>query len=163
MTADINEKTLRFDNPKKLTLALSNAKANAILPKIKEDAILITADHVEVCNGEIREKPENDEQAREFLRSYNKYPVESVTAVVIVNTTNKKRAEGAEFSKVYFNHLTEEKIDELVNSGCVFTCAGGYCISDPAFDGCIAKVEGEVENVVGLPKELTKRLIQDIQ
>ncbi|MDO8663867.1 MAG: Maf family protein [Candidatus Wildermuthbacteria bacterium] len=161
MAADIDEKAVRFSDPQKLVLALANAKADALLPKIKEEVILITSDQVDVCNGEIREKPKDAEQAREFLRSYNKYPVEAVTAVVAVNTANQKRKEGVDIAKVWLRPFSEKKIEELVADGCVFSCAGGYCIAHPLFKDCVEKIEGEFESVVGLPKKLTWKLIQE--
>lgn len=163
MVPDVDEKAIRFDNPEKLTLALANAKADALLPKISGEAILITADQVVVCNGQMREKPENAQQAKEFLRSYNQYPVEAVTAVVALNTANQKRKEGVDIAKVYFHPLTDEKIDELIASGIVFTCAGGFCVNDPLFRDYIKSVKGDVDSVAGLPKELTEKLIKEVQ
>ena len=161
MAPEIDEKAIRFDDPKRLALALANAKADALVPKIKEEAILITSDQVDVCNGEIREKPRDAPEAREFLRSYNKYPVETVTAVVAANTANQKRKEGLDIAVVYFRPLLERKISELIASGCVFSCAGGFCINHPAFKGLIERVEGEVDSVAGLPPKLTEKLIHE--
>ncbi len=62
MASDIDEKKIRFDDPKKMTLALAVAKAENLLAKIKEPAILITTDLVVICSNKIREKPENAEQ-----------------------------------------------------------------------------------------------------
>lgn len=163
MAADIDEKVIRFKDPRQLALVLANAKADALLPKIKGEAILITSDQVDVCNGEIREKPDTGDRAREFLRSYNKYPVETVTAVVAVNTANKKRKEGIDVVRVHFRPLLEDKISKLIASGCVFSCAGGFCINDPVFKDCIERVEGEVDSVAGLPKALTEKLIQEVK
>ena len=49
----------RDPNPKQLTLKIARAKAEALLEKVKQPAILITSDQVIVCAGEIREKPES--------------------------------------------------------------------------------------------------------
>lgn len=163
MPADIDEKAIRFENPSELALALANAKADALFPKISEEAILITSDQVDVCSGEIREKPVDEKQAREFLQNYNKYPVETVTAVVVINTANQKKAEGIDVAKVFFKPLSENKIDEIINDGCVFTCAGGFCINDPVFKDCIERVEGEVDSVAGLPPTLTEKLINEVK
>ena len=54
VTADIDEKAIRLSDPEKLVLALAHAKADAILKKIAGPGMLITADQVTVCNGEIR-------------------------------------------------------------------------------------------------------------
>ncbi|TSC74975.1 MAG: septum formation protein [Parcubacteria group bacterium Gr01-1014_30] len=165
MVADIDEKAVRFGDPKKLTLALAKAKADALLPKIREDAILITADQVIICNGVILEKPRDAREAEEFLRGYNKYPAEAVTAVVALNTANKKRSEGVDIAKVYFRPLAEEKIRKWAASNVVLTCAGGFCINDPSFKEAdfYERVEGDIDSVAGLPKALTERLIKEVQ
>ena len=68
MVADINEKAIRFDDPKELVLALARAKAEVLKQKIPEPTILITSDQVVVWEGKIREKPENEKEARFFAR-----------------------------------------------------------------------------------------------
>ena len=103
MSSDIDEKAIRFDDPSVLTLALANAKADALLARIHEPAILITADQVVAWNGTIREKAKDENEAREYLRSYAAHPAETVAAVVVVNTATKKRQEGRNGS-IAWNH-----------------------------------------------------------
>lgn len=165
MVADIDEKAIRFYDPKKLTLALARAKADALLPKVKGDAILITADQVIVQNGKILEKPKDAKEAEEFLRGYKHHPAEAVTAVVAINTASQKRTEGVDIAKVYFKPMSKEKIREWASSDVVLTCAGGFCINDPSFKEAdfYERVEGEIDSVAGLPKALTERLIEEVQ
>src|SRR3989344_5547078 len=70
-SANIDEKAIRIDDPKELTLALARAKAEALRAQFLEDAILITSDQVVVWNGEIREKPQDKKKAEDFLEGYN--------------------------------------------------------------------------------------------
>ena len=46
MSSNIDEKAIRFNDPQKLTIALAHAKADALLPRIQEPALLITSDQV---------------------------------------------------------------------------------------------------------------------
>src|SRR3989338_3371662 len=93
---NIDEKSIRMDDPVKLAMALANAKADAVILQITNDSLLITSDTVVIWRGSIREKPENEKEAREFLTSYTLDPAETVTAVVVVNSSNGKRAEGVD-------------------------------------------------------------------
>lgn len=80
VTAGIDEKAIRHDEPQQLVLALGRAKRDAILAKLHEqDAgsapaatqrgpLLITCDQVVVHQGRILEKPEDEVQCREFIR-----------------------------------------------------------------------------------------------
>lgn len=162
MASDIDEKKIRFDDPKKMTLALATAKAENLLAKIKEPAILITTDLVVICNNKIREKPENAEQAREYLRDYAIYPAETVGAVVVTNTATGKQAGGVDIGKVYFSPIPESVIEKLILKGDVFDAAGSFMVEEPILKNYIKRIEGEWESVMGLPKSLTARLLHEV-
>ncbi|MDD3101917.1 MAG: Maf family protein [Patescibacteria group bacterium] len=159
ITADIDEKAIRFDDPKDLVMALASAKADAILPKIKEKAFLITADQVVVCNNEIREKPIDEKQAREYLRSYADYPAEAVNGIAIVNTETKERMVKLEISKIKFKQIPETIIDQLISKGDIFSQAGSFSAEDPLLIPYIDYIEGTLDSVEGLPIELIEDLI----
>jgi len=69
-----------------MTVMIAKAKAAALLPKITTPSILICSDQVIRCNGEIREKPESEAQARQFLETYRTHPPECINGVVVYNT-----------------------------------------------------------------------------
>jgi len=96
MAADIDEKAIRHDDPRRLTLLLAHAKADALLPRI-HTGLLITSDQVVMCNGAMLEKPDNSEEARRYLEGYAQFPAETVTAVVVTNAGIHMRAEGVIF------------------------------------------------------------------
>jgi len=157
MNPDIDEKAIRFDDPKKLTLALAHAKADALLPKIHEPAILITADQVVFCGGKIREKPASEKEAREALRGYKTHPLETVTAVVVTNTSTSERNDGVDVAKVWLRPIPASIIEALIKEGDVFSRAGGFSIENPLLKNYVEKTEGELESILGLPKEFAWR------
>lgn len=163
MSANIDEKAIRFDDPQKLTLILANTKADALISKITEPAILITSDQVVVWDGKILEKPENKVEAREFLRGYATHPPQTVTAVVVINTATKERREGVDIAKVIFKEIPESVIDEIIKEGDIFTRAGGFSVEDPKLKDFIIKIEGAIDSIIGLPKGLTERLIKQVE
>lgn len=163
MSSNIDEKSIRCDNPKQLTLTLANAKADALLEKIHEPSLLITSDQVVVWDGKIREKPTNKKEAQEFLHGYSTYPAETVTAVVVVNTKTGKRNEGVDVAKVWFRSIPNDVIDTLVGQGDVYSHAGGFSIEDPVLKNYIKKIEGAADSVIGLPKVLTRQLITEME
>jgi len=161
--ANIDEKSIRFEDPKELVLALGRAKADALKEKITEPAILITSDQVVVWQGEIKEKPENEKEAREFLEGYNLYPVETVTSVVVTNLVTGKRAEQVDITKIYFNNSFSSKvIDDLIKEGLLFNYAGGFTICGEKWEKHIKEIQGTRDSSLGLPKEITKKLIQEV-
>src|SRR3989339_531887 len=94
LPADIDEKKIRHEDPRQLTVMLAKAKASAICSRISEPALIITADQVVVCNGKVYEKPRDVAEAKAFLQSYADYPAECVNGVVVTNTATGKQIEG---------------------------------------------------------------------
>ena len=162
MPAHIDEKAIRFDDPEKLVTELAKAKADALFKKIKEDVILITADQVVVSNGKILEKPENEEEAREYLRSYEKYPAKSVVAIAVVNTKTMEKSLGVDIAEIVFNKIPDDEIEKLISQGDIFSCAGGFTIENPIIDKYVKSINGAPDSIKGLPIELTRKLINKI-
>jgi len=159
MSPDIDEKAIRDPDPRQLTLKIARAKAQALIPKLQQqDCILITSDQVVTWNGEIREKPTDPNQCREFLRSYRYHPAECVTAVCVYNTVTKQSFEGVDIAKQHFHPIPEDAIDGLIAQGDVMYCCGGFTIEH--MEPFLKELEGEVETVTGLPKTLTFKLIE---
>ncbi len=160
MSADIDEKAIRFDDPEKLVLALAHAKADVLMKKVSEPALLITSDQVVVCDGKIREKPIDETEARKFLESYTEQPAEVVNGIVVTNTGTGKRFEGIDRARVYYKPSLASVIDELIRKGDVMTCAGSFQAEDPIMLAHMEKLEGGLDSFTGMPIYLVKQLIQ---
>jgi septum formation protein len=163
MKPDIDEKTIRFDDPEQLTRALAHAKADALVPCIQEPTLLITSDQVVLYNGIIREKPVDEIEARYFLESAPVYPAETVSAVVVTNTLTGKRYEGVGRVKIFFKPFTKEVIDILIKTKESLRCAGGFPAEHPLVTPFIIRMEGDIDSVMGLPKKLTRTLLEQAQ
>lgn len=162
MAADFDESSIRSNDPKELTSALAQAKADVLKLIISEPAILITSDTVVVCKGEILEKPVNEEMARDYLRGYNDFPVEVVTSLVVVNTESGKESIGVDIAKIFFFPFSEEEIDELVEEGSVYRLAGGFTVDGEKWERHVKKIDGTRESTIGLPKDLLRKLISEV-
>ncbi|KAL6068469.1 Aminotransferase class V domain [Balamuthia mandrillaris] len=158
MSPDIDEKSIRDDDPKKMVVKIANAKADALLPLLKEGALLITSDQVVMCNGEVREKPTNAEHCKSYLRSYAQHPAQTICGVVVTNTSTGKRYEGVDIAVQHFKPIPEEAIQKLIDIGDVMHCCGGFVVEQ--MEEWLGALEGEIESVRGLPKALTLRLLQ---
>ncbi len=159
MPADIDEKAIRDTDYERLPLLIARAKAIALLPRILEDVILITADQVVVCNGELREKPESVQQAREYLESYAQYPAQTNSAVVVTNTKSGEQAEGVDIATVRFKPIPPDFIDRLIRDESILNSAGAFVIEHPILSQYIHYIDGTFDSVMGLPIEFTESLI----
>ncbi len=163
MIADIDEKAIRSENYEELPMLIARAKAQKLLPMIHEDAILITSDQVVVCNGELREKPESEEQARDYLRSYGTHPAQANTAVVVINTKTGEGAEGTDISQVYFKEIPEEVINKVILEGDVMNMAGAFSTENPHVAPYVDHIDGDHTGVEGLPIKLTESLMDKVR
>lgn len=163
ISPNIDEKAIRDENPEKLVLAIARAKADALKERISEPAILITSDQVVVWNRQIREKPENEEEAKEFLKSYSEHPAETVTGIVVTNTATNKQVEGIDNAKMYFKPLPDEVIYELIKEGEVMWCSGGFMGEHQLLQSYIDHLEGSIDSIMGFPKGLVNKLIDKVK
>ncbi|PKU64151.1 7-methyl-GTP pyrophosphatase isoform X2 [Dendrobium catenatum] len=169
MAADIDEKQIRMEKPEELVMALAEAKADAIISKLQineftekdEPTLLITADQVVVHGGKIREKPSSREEAREFIKGYSEGHAATVGSVVVTNLKTSARQRGWDKAEVYFHKIPDEVIENLVNEGDVLYVAGGLLVEHPLTSPFVEAMVGTLDSIMGLPKHLTERLIQD--
>lgn len=162
MPANIDEKAIRSDNFEELPMLLARAKAEKLMSKINEPAILITSDQVVVHNGELREQPKSEQVARKYLASYGKHPAQTHTAVVVTNTATGKQAEGLNRAKLFFKKIPSEVIEQLIEEGKVLHTAGGFIAEHPLLAPYIDRIEGTVDSITGLPLQLTEKLMEEV-
>lgn len=159
MIPDIDERAIRDPDPEKLVLKIAHAKADALIHRITEEALLITSDQVVVCDGEILEKPESADDVRRFLALIGKYPAQTVTAVVVTNTKTKERRDGVDIGTVWFRPFSAEFIERVVLLPRTYELAAGFDIADPLFEPYVDHIEGERESIIAIPWGLTQRLL----
>ena len=154
----IDEKAIRHEDFYELPLRLAKAKALALLPRIKDPAFLITADQVIVWNGELREKPADELEARRFLETFSgsEYPAECVNGVQVTNTETGKAILEREISKVFFSRIPPKNIEAFLRTGIGAQKAGGFDIRHPLIKPFV-RMEGTLESVLGLPMDVIIR------
>jgi septum formation protein len=136
-------------------IALQKLKAFAD----KSDSLVICADTVVVsASGEILGKPKTRAEAEQTLKSLsgNKHLV--MTAVAML--WRGKVHSFVETTAVYFYALDEEEIAYYIATFSPLDKAGSYGIQEWIGSVGIARIEGEYNNVVGLP---TAKLYQELK
>ncbi|OGE88566.1 MAG: septum formation protein Maf [Candidatus Doudnabacteria bacterium RIFCSPLOWO2_02_FULL_49_13] len=163
LNPQIDEKSIRSGDLRALPLLVAKAKNQSLLAGIKEPAILITCDTIVIHDGELYEKPQNESEARRMLESYGAKPAEVICGVVVTNTKTGKTAQGLDSTKVYFHKIPAKLIDEMVKLGRVLDFAGAFHLDDPPIKPYIVHIDGELGTVMGLPRILTKQLIEQVK
>lgn len=143
------------------SLALENArrKWRAIATRRCQD-LIVAADTVVWLDGRFYGKPADLSEARKMLTSLAGRTHQVVTGVVVGNILAP--VEFSELSMVTFHHLTPESIETYFCSINPLDKAGGYAAQN---DGgrLIAKIEGSLSNVIGLPMERLAEVLKEIQ
>lgn len=164
MSPDIDEKAVRIENHYDLPLLLARAKGEAIIPKISGPALVITADQVVVCNGDLYEKPQDAEEVKKYFKKYSDgFPAETVSALSVFNTVNGKQAEGVDITKVYFKSSIFDVAEDFITNGDPFSHAGGFAAESPILKPHIERCEGASDSTKGMPLKLLERLFKEVQ
>ena len=120
---------------------------------LPEDCIVIGADTVVVLNGEILGKPADEEDAYRMLKNLSDARNTVYTGVTLLHVKNGRITERDTFfcaTDVYTYPITEQEILDYIRSGEAADKAGAYGIQG-IFGRYIKKIEGDYNNVVGLP------------
>lgn len=142
--------------PFEMAKHLAEEKSLALMSKLSSDEIVITADTVVELAGRSLGKPSDNFEASQMLRklSGNKHTV--CTALALADQ-NEILASGYELTKVIFNAVPISRIEEYVESGEPMDKAGAYGIQGMG-GFLVDRIEGSLDNVVGLPSRLLEHL-----
>lgn len=148
-----NNKT-PFENVKEL----SYLKASV---KMEEDygSILIGCDTIVVLDDKIYGKPKDRLDAYNMLKTLSGkcHKVMSGLTTIYKNMCYSI----VETSKVYFKELTDEDINNYIDSGECFGKAGAYAIQGLG-KNLVDHYEGSLNNIIGLPTEKLEILLGEL-
>lgn len=148
-------------SPRALVETLAERKAKEVaLRSENEGKTVLGADTVVALDGEILGKPKDEADAFRMLSALSGRKHAVYTGVCFA-----RGAAGAltlrtcaDETAVYFNELNEEWIWNYIRGGSPMDKAGAYGIQD---GGLVKKIEGSYSNVVGLPEELVRKMMEE--
>lgn len=152
-TADVDETLPENIAPDKAVEYLSKIKAE---PFKNDKDIVIGADTVVAIDGKILGKPKDKADAYNMLKMLSGREHSVFTGVTVIS--NGKCDTFSVETRVKFFDLTDEEINDYINTGEPFDKAGGYGIQGKG-SLLVEKIDGDYFNVVGLPvSKLAKSL-----
>ncbi|MGN6711902.1 Maf family protein [Anaerocolumna jejuensis] len=146
---EITDKT----NPPEMVEDLARLKAEEIKKKEEGEVLIISADTLVFLEGCPLGKPKGREDAYQMLSSLSGRKHEVYTGVAIIIREKGKAEKELVFhqmSRVEVETLSKEQIEAYIASGEPFDKAGAYAIQGK-FAVHISGIEGEYNNIVGLP------------
>jgi septum formation protein len=141
---------------------MARDKARAIRASAPESVVL-GADTIVVARDQVLGKPTDAADAVRMLRLLSNRQHFVITGVCLIGTD----FQGTDFEDVrsektaaHFAALTDAEIRDYVATGEPMDKAGAYAIQGHA-SRWISKIEGDYNNVVGLPVDLVLRMLQE--
>ena len=150
----VNEREYQF-SPFNYALELSRLKAYEVSSRYPNEPIL-ACDTVVILDNEIINKPKDDQDAKRILKLLSNKTHLVISGYTYIN--KKKEINRQVITKVTFNKLSNELINEYVKKGYAKGKAGAYGIQDP-FE-IVKTIEGSYDNVMGLPTEDIRHFIK---
>lgn len=120
--------------------------------EVCENSVIISADTVvyHPASDEILGKPKDRADALRMIRSYSGRAHKVLTGVCIYDVASGREVKFAEITDVYFRTLSDDEIDEYLDTPSPYDKAGAYGIQEGAA-AFVSRIDGDYFNVVGLP------------
>lgn len=143
-------------SPAQQAEALAYFKARAVADQ-RPDSYVLGADTIVALGDRILGKPDDADQARFMLQSLSGTRQMVITGMALL-APQSRRIIASEVTYVTMRHMTEQEIQQYIDSNEWMGKAGAYAIQETA-DRFVTNVEGSFSNVVGLPLELLEKML----
>ena len=146
--------------PFNYAVRLAEDKAGWVCTRVTDDKLVIGCDTVVVLDGRVCDKPRDENEAVDTLTLLSGKEHVVCTALAMV-AGGKVVASGHELTRVFFNEVTSAQIEDYIATGEPLDKAGAYGIQGMgAF--LVDRIEGNLDNVIGLPRCLLDKLAREV-
>lgn len=145
---------------RELAEKLAFEKAREVAEKYP-DELVIGADTLCECNGQIIGKPDSKEHAEKIIELLFQRPHRVITGLALINKSNHIEFIKSDSTVVYPRKMTEGQIRDHIAGGTWQGKAGAYAIQETG-DEFVEKIEGSMTNVIGLPMELLESMLDAV-
>lgn len=139
---------------------LAIKKSESYTKSIEDNTILVTSDTIVVVENTILGKPQNYEQAKEYLTLLSSKTHKVITGCCL--RTKEKIKHFSQKSIVKFKVLTEDEINYYIENFKPYDKAGAYGIQEWIGTIGIESIEGDYYNIVGFPCSKFFESVQEI-
>lgn len=149
-----------YKNPEQLAMAMAFEKAMNIA-KDYPSSIVLAADTIVALGNKALGKPKDLNEAEKMLKDLSGKEHRVITAYSIICLEEKIKIVEYKKTKVWFKTLGDETINKYLRTNEYIDKAGAYAIQGFG-TVLIEKIEGDYENVVGLPISSISDLLKDV-
>ncbi|MBI1815072.1 MAG: septum formation inhibitor Maf [Deltaproteobacteria bacterium] len=158
LPSEVPEEPLAGESPEAFAARVAREKADEVAAQ-RPAAWVLAADTVVTIEGRILGKPADAIDARRMLRELSGRTHRVLTAVTLRSPSRQRSEDLLCATAVTMRPLSDREIEQYLDSGEPFDKAGGYGIQGRA-SPFIAAVNGSYTNVVGLPLDEVRALLE---
>lgn len=152
ITPEIDENNFNHSNPYDSAVHLAEQKARVIMSRINSGDVVLGCDTIVVLKDQVLGKPSSADEAVKMLTQLSGN-MHTVCSAIALLTLDGDLISGYELSNVFFKKVSIERIKQYVETGEPLDKAGSYGIQDRGVF-LVDRVEGNIDNVIGLPLAL---------
>ncbi|MFA5840367.1 MAG: Maf family protein [Candidatus Margulisiibacteriota bacterium] len=153
----VNESLIKAKTPEAFAVKAALAKALDVAKKHK-NSLVIGADTIVVLGKKILGKPKDKKHAIAMLQSLSGRVHKVITGIAVVDGLNGRVRTDLTETRVKMKRISTTAILAYVESGRPLDKAGSYGIQEIE-EQFVASIDGDYDNVVGLPVKDLKRLL----
>ncbi len=120
--------------------------------------IILAADSTVILEGQLFEKPKDEQDAKNILRKLSGNTHEVITGVCLLS--DKREEVFSESTRVRFAPMEDWEIEKYIATKAPFDKAGAYGIQDWIGLCKVENIEGSYTNVMGLPSARTYEMLK---
>ncbi len=139
---------------------LALAKARSVAPDYPE-ALVLGADTLCDLDGEVIGKAVNARDAERITRSLFSRPHLVIAGLALIRLSDGLEIVRSDVTTVYPRKLTERQIAEHIAGGSWQGKSGAYAVQE-AGEKFVERIGGSFSNVMGLPIELLRQLLEQV-
>lgn len=145
------DENISLEDPYELVKSLSKGKAESVLSKVSDGAI-IGLDTIVYFNGKIYEKPKDKEEAKNNLKECSNQTVSVITGITVIDVINEKSHTDYQETRIKFSGISDEDAQYYVDNEPDVLYSSGFIIETIA--SCfIERIDGSFYNILGAPVE----------
>lgn len=145
-----------------LDLIIHNSREKAReVASLISSGIIIAADTVVLCDGEMLGKPHTKDKARETLRKISGKKIHVITGLTVIDVDNDQLTSTSETTAVIIKRMNNDEIEAYIETSEPLDKAGAFAIQGKGAI-MVEKIEGDYFNVVGLPLFKLNKILRDL-
>ena len=148
VTSDVDEISYKKD-PDEYVKELSKNKAEAVAKKLKDKAVIVSADTIVYMDGKTYEKPKSKQEAFESMKEMSGKKTYVYTGMTIKDTYQNKTATICDVCAVFVREMSDDEIKWYVDNQENILDISGYAMLGKA-DLFLDKVEGDYNTLFGI-------------